>query len=157
MKRPVPLSLLAAAAVTLALVAAGPAPSAPTTPSARAAKLALSPSAWGKILVDGRGRTLYLFEKDTRGRSACGSPCATYWPPLLTGAQTTAGRGVKAALLGVTRRSDGSTQVTYAGHPLYSFVQDSRPGQVTGENSHAFGADWYVVSAAGKKVEKRIH
>jgi predicted lipoprotein with Yx(FWY)xxD motif len=155
MKHSAPLPLLAAAA--LALVATVPAMSASTTPSPHAAKVALSPSAFGDILVDARGRTLYLFEKDMGGRSACDSSCATYWPPLLTHGRPTAGRGVKGSLLGVTRRTGGSTQVTYADHPLYRFVQDSRPGQTTGQNSHAFGADWYVLSAAGKKIEKRRH
>jgi predicted lipoprotein with Yx(FWY)xxD motif len=157
MKHMVPLPLLAAAAVTLTLVAAGPAMSASTTPAAHTAKVALSASAWGDIIVDGRGRTLYLFEKDMRGRSACGSTCATYWPPLLTHGRPTTGRGVKGSLLGVTRRTGGGTQVTYAGHPLYRFVGDRSPGQTNGQNSHAFGADWYVLSSSGKKIEKRSH
>lgn len=108
----------------------------------------------GRILVDGRGRTLYLFEKDARGRSACAGTCATYWPPLLTRSAPTAGAGAKKALLGVTRRSDGTRQVTYAGHPLYRFVQDTRRGQTNGQDLHDFGAGWYVVSPAGRKVER---
>jgi predicted lipoprotein with Yx(FWY)xxD motif len=109
-------------------------------------------SSLGTILVDGQGRTLYLFEKDKRGRSACSGICAAYWPPLLTRGRPTVGRGVKRSLLGVTRRRDGTSQVTYAGHPLYRFVQDTRPGQTTGQGSILFGAGWYVVSPAGRKV-----
>ena len=82
----------------------------------------------GPILVDSRGRTLYLFEKDTRGRSHCAGACATYWPPLLTRAQADRGTERKQSLLGVARRADGTTQVTYAGHPLYRFVQDIAAG-----------------------------
>jgi predicted lipoprotein with Yx(FWY)xxD motif len=108
----------------------------------------------GRILVDGRGRTLYLFEKDVRGRSACAGTCAVYWPPLLTNNKPTVGAGAKRNLLGVTRRSDGTRQVTYAGHPLYRFVQDTRRGQTNGQDLHDFGAGWYVLSPAGQKVER---
>jgi len=110
-------------------------------------------SALGRILVDGKGRTLYLFEKDGRGRSACTGACATYWPPLLVRGQAHAGRGVKQSLLRVVRRSDGGRQATYAGHPLYRYVGDVRPGQTVGQGSQTFGARWYVVSPAGKKID----
>ena len=110
-------------------------------------------SSLGRILVDGKGRTLYLFEKDRRDRSACSATCATYWPPLLTHAKPTAGRGVKASLLGTIRRAGGTTQVTYAGHPLYRYLPDTKPGQTNGQDSHDFGAGWYVLSPAGKKIE----
>ncbi len=111
-------------------------------------------SSLGRIIVDARGRTLYLFEKDSRRRSACSGACATYWPPLLTKTKPIAGRGTKQSLLGVIRRSDGTRQVTYAGHPLYRFVQDTKPGQTNGEGSQAFGAGWDALSPAGKKIEK---
>ena len=107
----------------------------------------------GRILADSRGRTLYLFEKDKRGHSACAGACATYWPPLLTRGKPTAARAAKQALLGTTRRADGTTQVTYAGHPLYRFVQDTKPGQTTGQDLHDFGAGWYVLAPAGTKIE----
>jgi predicted lipoprotein with Yx(FWY)xxD motif len=109
-------------------------------------------SRFGKIIVDGRGRTLYLFEKDRRGHSACSGTCATYWPPLLTTAKQVAGTGAKKSLLGTIRRANGKKQVTYGGHPLYRYVQDKKPGQITGQDSHFFGASWYVVSPAGKKI-----
>jgi predicted lipoprotein with Yx(FWY)xxD motif len=109
-------------------------------------------SRYGKIIVDGRGRTLYLFEKDRRGHSACSGTCATYWPPLLTTGKPAAGTGVKKSLLGTIRRANGKKQVTYNGHPLYRYIQDRKPGQITGQDSHFFGASWYVVSPSGKKI-----
>jgi predicted lipoprotein with Yx(FWY)xxD motif len=154
MKPSLSLLTLIAAALTPAMLTAGPAMSSPTTSSGQTAKLALSRSNLGSILVDNRGRTLYLFEKNKRGKSSCDGACATYWPPLLTRGVPDAERGVKQSLLGVTRRASGVTQVTYAGHPLYRFVGDAKPGETSGQNSHAFGADWYVVSSAGKKIEK---
>jgi predicted lipoprotein with Yx(FWY)xxD motif len=111
----------------------------------------LRSTALGKVLVDARGRTLYLYTPDGHNKSACYGQCASYWPPLLTTGKPLAGAGVKAKLLGVTMRKDGKHQVTYAGHPLYFFVQDSKAGQTNGEE---FQNIWYVVSAAGKKVEK---
>ena len=107
----------------------------------------------GKILVSSNGHTLYLFEKDKSGRSSCTGMCATYWPPLTSAAKPTAGAGVKASLLGRTRRSDGKMQVTYNKHPLYWFSGDKSAGQVGGEEQNAFGAEWYSVSAKGSKVK----
>ncbi len=116
-------------------------------------KVAVANSKLGRILVDRRGRTLYLFEKDKNGKSACYRSCASYWPPLLTRGKPVAGKGVKAKLLGVTRRKNGTRQVTYAGHPLYRYVADSKAGQTTGEGSTQFGAGWDVVAPSGKKIE----
>src|SRR5829696_2584852 len=93
---------------------------------------------WGRMIVDSRGRTLYLFEKDKNRHSACFGQCATYWPPLLTHGKPVARVGARQSLLGMTRRANGSRQVTYAGHPLYRFVQDRKPGQTNGEGSQAF-------------------
>ena len=102
----------------------------------------------GSILADARGRTLYLFEKDTSTASTCNSECASYWPPLKSHGTPHAAAGVHALLLGLAHG-----QVTYAGHPLYRFVGDKRAGQTTGEGLTNFGADWYVVAANGKKIE----
>jgi predicted lipoprotein with Yx(FWY)xxD motif len=143
---------LAAAALTLPLAAVSPATSFATTASAHPAKIALSRSTLGSILVDRQGRTLYLFEKDKHGRSACAGTCALYWPPLLAHGKPAAGKGVKGRLLGITHRAGGISQVTYAGHPLYRFVQDTRAGQTKGQDSQEFGAGWYVLSATGKKI-----
>ena len=107
-------------------------------------------SALGRIVVDGQSRTLYLFEKDKHGKSACSGACAANWPPLLTKGKPVAGTGAKASLLGTTKRSDGTTQVTYNKHPLYTFVGDKgKRGATTGEGLEAFGAKWYVVAAKG--------
>ena len=124
------------------------------TRSAGRATVAVGSTSLGRILVNSRGRTLYLFEKDKRGKSGCVGKCAAFWPPLLTSGKPLAAAGAKASLLGTTKRSDGKTQVTYAGHPLYAYVGDSRAGQANGEGSKAFGAEWYVVNAKGKKVDK---
>lgn len=109
----------------------------------------------GKIVVDAKGRTLYLFEKDRNGKSACSGACAKNWPPLIVKGTPKAGTGLKATKLGTTRRADGKRQVTYGRHPLYTFVADAgKPGSVKGEGVDAFGAEWYVVGANGRKVEK---
>ncbi|MDL4813432.1 COG4315 family predicted lipoprotein [Actinomadura opuntiae] len=109
----------------------------------------------GQVLVDGQGRTLYLFEKDTGGKSSCSGACAAVWPPVTTTGKPHAGSQAKAAMLGTTSRSDGKTQVTYGGHPLYYYAPDgAAKGSAKGEGLNQFGAEWYVVSSAGKKVEK---
>jgi predicted lipoprotein with Yx(FWY)xxD motif len=118
------------------------------------AKVAVANSGLGRVLVDGRGRTLYLFEKDKRGKSACIGKCAGFWPPLITSGKPLATAGARTSLLGTTKRGDGRLQVTYNHHPLYTFVKDTTKGQTNGEEVDAFGAEWYAVSAAGAKVEK---
>jgi predicted lipoprotein with Yx(FWY)xxD motif len=118
-----------------------------------AASVALASSSLGRILVDGKGRTLYLFEADKGAASACDGACARAWPPLTTDDKPTAGAGVSAAKLGTAKRGDGTTGVTYNGHPLYTFAGDSAPGQATGQGSDAFGAEWYVLSAGGNAIE----
>lgn len=104
--------------------------------------------------MDGRGRTLYLFEKDTHGRSACSGAWASYWPPLLTRGKPIATHGVRQSLLGTTKRASGSRQVTYTGHRVYRFVQDTKRGQTNGEGMNAFGASWYALTRAGKKIDR---
>jgi predicted lipoprotein with Yx(FWY)xxD motif len=109
----------------------------------------------GRILVDSRGITLYDFVKDKGGVSACYGACAALWPPLLTHGKPVAGRGLRASLLGTTRRKDGKLEVTYAGHPLYYFVSDRRPGQTTGQGVNQFGGPWWALSPAGKEIHRR--
>jgi predicted lipoprotein with Yx(FWY)xxD motif len=116
--------------------------------------VSLRKTALGPILVNSRGRTVYLFAKDRNGKSACNGSCAKFWPPLLSRGKPTAGSGLRASLLGTTRRSDGSSQVTYNKHPLYTFALDKGAGQTRGEGNSAFGAKWYAVSAAGRAVLK---
>ncbi len=170
MKRKITGFIAAAATLAIALIAAGCGSSSHSSayssgpygsaakasaPNgiAGAAKIGVASSALGRIVVDSRGRTLYLFEKDKNRRSACYGQCATYWPPLLTHGKPMARGGARQSLLGMIRRANGSQQVTYAGHPLYRFVQDRKPGQTNGEGSQAFGAGWEVLSPAGKKIE----
>jgi predicted lipoprotein with Yx(FWY)xxD motif len=139
-----------AAAFAVVLVAAA---AAVARPEAHAATVTTAHTALGQIVVDGRGRSLYLFEKDRRSRSACSGLCATYWPPLLTNGKPVAIKGAKAALVGSTRRADGTRQVTYAGHPLYFFSGDAKRGETNGEGLKDFGAGWYVVTPSGKKID----
>jgi predicted lipoprotein with Yx(FWY)xxD motif len=109
----------------------------------------------GRVLVDARGHTLYLFGKDRNGKSACSGACAAAWPPLIATTKPRAGGGAKASRLGRTRRADGRLQVTYNHHPVYTFVKDTKKGQTHGEGLTAFGGTWDALSAAGTKVEKR--
>jgi predicted lipoprotein with Yx(FWY)xxD motif len=107
----------------------------------------------GRVLVDSRGRTLYLFLADKGTRSVCNSAeCVRDWPPLLTKGAPIAGAGINAMLLGTTTRADGTREVTYAGHPLYYFVADRNAGDVTGQGVNSYGGLWYVVSPSGALV-----
>jgi predicted lipoprotein with Yx(FWY)xxD motif len=108
----------------------------------------------GRILVDAQGRTLYLFEADKNGKSACSGACASAWPPVTTTSAAVAGTGAAKKLLGTTKRSDGTMQATYNGWPLYLYVGDSAAGQTTGEGLDQFGAEWYVLGPTGKKIEE---
>ena len=108
----------------------------------------------GQVLVDSKGLTLYYFEKDQKGsgQSKCEGPCAQAWPPLTTSGQPKAMSGVNASMLGTIKRSDGSSQVTYAGWPLYTFIEDKAPGQDNGTDSKAFGGSWYPLHPNGQKA-----
>jgi predicted lipoprotein with Yx(FWY)xxD motif len=107
----------------------------------------------GDVLTGPNGRTLYLFEKDTGPKSTCSGECANDWPPLTAGGKLTAGSDVKASMLGTTKRSDGASQVTYNGHPLYYFEGDKNAGDTAGQGLDRFGAEWYVLGTNGDKVE----
>ena len=107
----------------------------------------------GQTLVDGQGRTLYLFEADKPGMSNCTGACTSAWPPYVSKGTPHAGTGVAGALLGTSLRGDGgAAQVTYHGHPLYYYAGDSRPGDATGQGLDAFGAKWYVLASSGNKI-----
>jgi len=140
-----------AAAVVFVLATAAVAAAKPT---ARSTTVATAPTGLGRIIVDVRGHSLYLFEKDAHGQSACSGVCAVYWPPLITHGKSIAIKGAKASLLGSVRRSDGSRQVTYAGHPLYLFSGDTGRGQTNGEGLQDFGAGWYALAPSGKKIDR---
>ena len=147
-----------AVALGVALAAAGVAAAAAVThqgsasSSATAGRVTLHQTKIGKVLATSSGRTLYLFMKDKNGRSACYGQCASYWPPLMKKGTLRAGAGVKASLLGTTKRKNGKRQVTYKGHPLYYFVQDKKAGDTKGQDVNGFGAQWYVVAPSGKKI-----
>ena len=123
----------------------GTAPSGVATVAATSTKL-------GQILVDGNGRTLYLFQKDQPDQSACAGGCASAWPPDQSSGTPKAGSPVQASLLGTIKRSDGTTQVTYNHHPLYYYSGDSGAGQQNGQGLNAFDALWYVVAPSGETV-----
>jgi predicted lipoprotein with Yx(FWY)xxD motif len=108
----------------------------------------------GRILVNSSGRTLYMFQKDRNGKSACAGQCATFWPPLIAKGKPRVTGGAKASLIGTTKRSDGRLQVTYKHQPLYTFAKDTKQGQTNGEGVNAFGANWFAVSPAGAAVQK---
>lgn len=108
----------------------------------------------GNAITTSSGHTLYLFRADHGTTSACYGQCAVYWPPLLTSGKPVASGRVTAALLGTTKRKDGKLQVTYKGHPLYTFVQDTKAGQTTGEGSKNFGASWYALAPSGATIDK---
>ncbi|HET9186073.1 MAG TPA: hypothetical protein VFN82_07980 [Solirubrobacterales bacterium] len=106
----------------------------------------------GMVLVDSKGMTLYDFHKDKGGKSACYGPCAQAWPPLITEGEPQVGNGASRSRLGTVERKDGSTQVTYAGHPLYTFVEDKKPGEANGNDVSAFGAQWYALKGSGEEA-----
>jgi predicted lipoprotein with Yx(FWY)xxD motif len=147
--RVIPLAVFAALTVLLASGSASGA-----SPAKANAVVSSTSGGLGRILVDQRGRTLYLFEKDTTSRSTCKGACAAYWPPLLTTGKPRAANGVHAALLGTTKRADGTLQVTYAHHPLYTFALDTKAGLTKGQGANAYGADWYAVATSGASIEK---
>jgi predicted lipoprotein with Yx(FWY)xxD motif len=111
-------------------------------------------SSLGKLLVDSKGRTVYLFQKDTGAMSTCSGACASEWPPVTTGGKPTAGDGVTASMLATTMRSDGSRQVTYNGHPLYLYAGDQNPGDTAGQGLNFFGGLWYAGSPSGNPITK---
>jgi predicted lipoprotein with Yx(FWY)xxD motif len=145
--------LVLAAVAALALAVAGvAAASAVTTTSS--GTVTLHKTKLGKVLATRGGMTLYLFKKDKGGKSSCYGQCATYWPPLMKKGKLTAGTGLKAKLLGTTKRKNGTRQVTYAGHPLYGFKLDKHAGEVEGQGEDFFGGKWFAVSGAGRAVTK---
>jgi len=144
------LSLIAGVAVACGTApstgSASPSPSSATTGT----KVAVANNAkLGQILVDDKGMTLYLFVKDTGTSSTCYDQCAQFWPPLLTTGTPQAVNGATQSLVGTTKRTDGKVEVTYAGHPLYYFVKDKAPGDITGQGVNGFGDLWWVLTPAG--------
>ncbi len=168
------IRLLAIAAAVGALVLAGcggdddddnggesTAPAAATTgaetiatepaPGGKGTTVELASSDFGQVLFDGDDQAIYLFDKEKSSTSECYGECADAWPPVLTEGAAQAASGVDQSLLGTTRRDDGTTQVTYNGHPLYYYAHEG-PGQVLCQNVEEFGGLWLVVQASGEPV-----
>jgi predicted lipoprotein with Yx(FWY)xxD motif len=130
-----------------------PSPAASPSPVATGAKIAVASNAkLGQFLVDGSGKTVYLFVADTGTASTCYTSCAVYWPPVLTTGAPQAGSGTQASLLGTTTRTDGKVEVTYAGHPLYYFLNDKKAGDTTGQGVNGFGGLWWVLAPSGAAI-----
>jgi predicted lipoprotein with Yx(FWY)xxD motif len=127
-----------------------------TTPQAAldGAAVFTADSELGTIVVDGEGLTLYILTADEQGPSTCYDDCAGAWPPFTTDGDPQAQAGVDASLLGTTDRDDGTTQVTYGGWPLYYFIQDAAPGDVTGQGIVGFGGTWWVIGPDGMPIEE---
>jgi predicted lipoprotein with Yx(FWY)xxD motif len=147
-----PLIALSAAACSSGGGGASASPTPAKTTNGAPATVGVANSSLGQVLVDSQGRTLYLFQKDSGTTSSCTGACATAWPPVMATGQPTAGSGTNAALLGTTPRSDGGTQVTYNGHPVYLFSGDHKAGDTNGQGVNAFGASWFALSGAGNQV-----
>ncbi len=126
--------------------------SAPAPASAPGKTVKISHSRYGDILVDGRGRTIYLFTKERTKKARCYGDCARAWPPLITKGKPKAGKGADARLVGTTKRRNGKLQVTYNGHPLYYYIADRKAGQITCQDVVEFGGTWLLVSKPGDAV-----
>ncbi len=151
---PLASALLAAACGSAAGSSAGSAPasSAPASAPAAGTVITTRSGSAGAFLTDGSGRAVYLWARDGMNMSACSGACAGAWPPVPANGTVTASGGAKAGDLGTITRSDGTRQVTYAGHPLYYFAGDSGPGQTTGQGSDNFGAKWWLVAPTGAEI-----
>jgi predicted lipoprotein with Yx(FWY)xxD motif len=106
----------------------------------------------GTIVVNSSGLTLYDFQKDNGAKSACYGSCAKIWPPLTTSKPPQAGEGATASKLGTTKRTDGTTQVTYGGHPLYTYSADTSPGETNGNGITSFGGSWHALDSTGAEA-----
>ena len=142
---------IAAGVIGLAGVAGA---SAATYNSKAAPTISVRSTAYGKILVNSKGDTLYLWAKDKNDKSACSGGCLAVWPFVLISGKPTAGSGMNAKLLG-TIKVKGGNEVTYNKHPLYTYVSDVKPGIISGEGNTSFGAPWWVVSTAGDAITKK--
>jgi predicted lipoprotein with Yx(FWY)xxD motif len=107
----------------------------------------------GAILVDSKGFAVYDFHKDKGTTSSCYGACAKVWPPVLTEGAPQVGEGASASKLGTTKRKDGTTQVTYSGHPVYTYTADEKPGEANGNDFSSFGAEWYALRGSGEEAE----
>ncbi len=157
MKIPALMAVTAAALLTLSAcgsssstTASPPAGGANTgSPAAAASGLHVADTSLGKVLVDARGETVYMFTPDSSGKSTCDSSCLQYWPPVAPGKAASTVTGKVAS----TSTTAGGQIATVGGWPVYTFTQDQKPGDVTGEGFSDFGGVWYAVSASGQPVK----
>ncbi|MGH3362368.1 MAG: COG4315 family predicted lipoprotein [Nocardioides sp.] len=120
-------------------------------PKRAGTRIVIDDSAYGPMLFDARGQAIYLFDVEQTSRPRCYGECAVAWPPVLTKGDPVPGPGVQRNLLGTTERRDGSTQVTYGGHPLYFYVNEG-PGEVECHDVFLNGGFWYVVQPDGQRA-----
>lgn len=160
-----PALLLAVAAVSMTLAACGGSTSGtsysapkPTSTAAAAAPATIGTrhTALGTVLVDAQGRTLYLFEGDKGSTSTCSGSCAAAWPPATTASKAQVKGDAVAGKLGASKLADGTSIVTYGGHPLYTYAGDAAPGDTNGQDLDQFGAEWYVLAPSGDAIEAGV-
>jgi predicted lipoprotein with Yx(FWY)xxD motif len=152
-RNPMLMAVVLAGAVGVSTVASAQA-GGPAAQGARTARVGLSRTSLGRILVTSSGFTLYQFSKDPRNRDTCAKirECSSTWPALTTSGNPVAGRGVKASLLSTIKLSGGTRQVTYAGHPLYTYAPATERGETFYVGAFQFGGTWDAVNAAGGRV-----
>ena len=128
-----------------------PTPTPTPAPAPRGTEIVVAGSEFGPMLFNAKKQAIYLFEIEETSTPKCYGECAVAWPPVLTKGEPVAGAGVRKGLLGTTKRTDGSTQVTYGGHPLYYYVNEG-PGEVECHDVFLNGGRWYVVRPDGKRA-----
>jgi predicted lipoprotein with Yx(FWY)xxD motif len=148
----IPVTLALAGCGASGYASAGKPVSAPASVAAEHATIKTRHGSLGTFLVNGSGRTLYLFRKDTGRQSKCYGPCAAVWPPVTTSGKPQAAGSARQSMLSTSRRRNGTRQVLYNGHPLYRYAPDTRAGQTGGQGVNGFGARWYVVAPSGKAI-----
>ena len=152
----------AAAPAASSPAASSPAASSPaagnsgSAASASSTVISSASSSAGPVLINGSGRAVYVWAKDTKDMSACTGACASAWPPVQATGKVTAALSAVSSDLGTITRSDGTKQVTYDGHPLYYFSGDSGAGQANGQGSDNFGAEWWLVAPSGTDVTASV-
>jgi predicted lipoprotein with Yx(FWY)xxD motif len=124
----------------------------PTTASGRPATVGVESTSLGAVLANTHGRTIYLFKRDSGTTSTCTGECAQFWPPVRASGGASAGKGLTAGKLGTAQRPSGGRQITYNGHPLYTYTGDHKPGDTTGQGLTAFGGGWFALSPAGNQI-----
>lgn len=129
-------------------------PASVSSATRKSAPLTTATSAVGRILVDGKGRTVYRFAADSQGRSACNASCLVFWPAVTAPATLPASVPGVTGKLGVLRRAGGVRQLTINGWPLYTYAGDTKKGMIAGQGVDALGAKWWVVAPSGARITK---